>query len=419
MNNKTTNKSVILAIIVILFGLGIAGGTYAFLTLSLNVVDGVYNVGSHCFLIDYGIDNGDGTQNIEGTMFPSSGPVGGLDGKVSLKISDSCSLVGNGTVKLHINSETSNKFTTVGAAHCENPNTLETMHDYTTSGSCTSNSGSWTSTTTPLKYAVYTTNDTTGTPIAKGYIVSGDIGNDKTILSNIDVNRVLKEYYIYFWLDGYMTDNTYVELPFSGYISAEATQKEDVLPNGYQRVEYIESSGSQYILTDIIPTNTTGMYAKVVSKNITTDLIYFGTRGSTNARFWVGNYTNKKVYVGWNGNITYYSKVTTTSAINEISVNYLNNRKSSVNNDVVNSSLATLAEQSYPIAIFAGNNSGTVGLKSSIQLYDFKISEGSKITHEFIPCYKTSGTVIGLYDIMNGVFYPNNGSGTFTKGPNI
>ena len=415
MNNKTINKSVLMAVFVILFGLSVAGGTYAYLTLSLNVVDGVYNVGSHCFLIDYGIDNGDGTQNIEGTMFPSSGPAGGLDGKVSLKISDSCNLVGNGTVKLHINSETSNKFTTVGAAHCENPNTLETMHDYTTSGSCTSNSGSWTSTSTPLKYAVYTTNDTTGTPIAKGYIVSGDIGNDKTILSNVDVNRALKEYYIYFWLDGYMTDNTYVELPFSGYISAEATQKEDVLPSGYQRVEYIESSGSQYILTDIIPTNTMGAYAKASSNDSSSDLLYFGARTITNGRFWVGN-SSQRIYVGWNTNTFHNIE---DGSINEINFNFLNSRKLSVNNTVVRSSIATLESQTYPIAIFAGNNIGSITNKSKIKLYDFKISEGNKIVNEYIPCYKTSGTVIGLYDIMNGVFYPNNGSGTFTKGPNI
>jgi hypothetical protein len=47
-------------------------------------------------------------------------------------------------------------------------------------------------------------------------------------------------------------------------------------------------------------------------------------------------------------------------------------------------------------------------------LYDNNV-----LVRDFIPCYRKSDNEIGLYDVVNGVFYANAGSGTFTKGNNI
>ena len=38
---------------------------------------------------------------------------------------------------------------------------------------------------------------------------------------------------------------------------------------------------------------------------------------------------------------------------------------------------------------------------------------------ELIPCYRKSDNVIGLYDMVGGTFYINNGTGTFTKGDDV
>ena len=218
------NKYVVLSIAVLLLGLAVAGGTYAWLTLALNVTNANYNVGSHCFSINYNIDNEDGSQDISGTLFPGSGPIKGLSGRVGFKVSDSCDLLASGTLKLHLNSETSTRFGTVGEAHCENPDTYETLHEYTTSSECAGH-GNWTSTSTVLKYAVYDNATATGTPIGAGFITTSDIGTDKVIAENIDITKTQAYYYVFIWLDGYLTDNTYTELPFSGYISANAVQK--------------------------------------------------------------------------------------------------------------------------------------------------------------------------------------------------
>lgn len=36
-----------------------------------------------------------------------------------------------------------------------------------------------------------------------------------------------------------------------------------------------------------------------------------------------------------------------------------------------------------------------------------------------VPCYRKSDGEIGMYDLVNGVFYTNSGSGTFIKGDDV
>jgi hypothetical protein len=49
--------------------------------------------------------------------------------------------------------------------------------------------------------------------------------------------------------------------------------------------------------------------------------------------------------------------------------------------------------------------------------YYFNIYNRNTSTYErqMIPCYRKSDNVIWMYDIVNWVFYTNNGSWTFTK----
>ncbi len=218
MNNKNT----ILIISVLLIGLCVIGGTYAWLTANVNVTNGTYSGFTDCFLIDYT----DNTQTITGTMFPGSGPTKGLSGSVSMKINSSCTILGDGSIYLHINNGTSTRFGTTASAHCENPNTLVTLPNYTTSSTCSSGGGSWVTNGKVFKYAVYDNASGTGTPLRAGYFDSSKIGDEMLLYNGFQVNTTQKTFYIFFWLDGYVTDNTYVELPFDGYIVGRAKQTE-------------------------------------------------------------------------------------------------------------------------------------------------------------------------------------------------
>lgn len=222
MNSK--KKMVFLSVGIILAGLLIAGGTYAYLTIAANVKNGNYVGNTTCFSINYDITNADGTLPITGTLLPSANPSGGLVGNLSIGVKSGCSVSGLGNLHLVVSSGGNVLFQKV-ATHCENAKTLKTLTQYTTSSACTAVTGNvWVTNGSALKYAIYDNNNPTSSqPLSVGYI---DRIADINIYNQFSISSTAKTYYIYIWLDGNFADETYLSQPFSGYIYADATQVE-------------------------------------------------------------------------------------------------------------------------------------------------------------------------------------------------
>lgn len=197
-------------------------------------------------------------------------------------------------------------------------------------------------------------------------------------------------------------------------VSVSAKNK---LPVLYQEVEYIQSTGTQYIMTNIVPSNDMGIHTKVASLNTNSDLIYMGSKQGDNVRTWIGNNKNK-LYFGWNS-LTNNRPNIISGNVNIVDMNYLNSRNNVFNNTIIESNIGVLGSNSYPITIFAGNNSGTILYNSSIRLYELKISRGTNIKNYFIPCYRISDNKPGLYDLIEDTFYTNQGTGEFEVGPDM
>ena len=175
--------------------------------------------------------------------------------------------------------------------------------------------------------------------------------------------------------------------------------------------EYIQSSGTQYIKTNIPASNTKWVYMRVSSQDIATDLLYFGSRKWTDTRFWIGNSTNSSwnLYLWWNTNDR---GVISANTIFEAKLNYLNSRKKEVNDTVILRNIWTLdSSNDVPFYIFAWNdNYSTDSSKyapSKIKLYSCKISDWNEIIHNFKPCYITATWEAGLWDDIEKKFYWN------------
>ena len=67
-----------------------------------------------------------------------------------------------------------------------------------------------------------------------------------------------------------------------------------------------------------------------------------------------------------------------------------------------------------PLTIFALNDAvdGVVE-NSNTKLYSLKIYDSNKLVRDFVPCYRNSDQVLGLYDTVENKFYTNNGTGNF------
>lgn len=443
---NTKNKNIILSIIVIFVGLLVAGGTYAFLTFSLNVTNGEYATGTECFNIEYNVNNGDGTQDITGTMFPSSGPSKGLNGKVSINVNSSCTMSGIGTLKLHVNDGTSSALSTKAAprcvshftgldmseyttesactgagevwkypdSYCEKADTLEVMKEYTTESTCTSNGGVWTTNGSPLKYAVYDSAGTSGNLLSSGHFDSGFVGTDVTLYDNFPVGTTVKNYYIYIWLDGNLTDNSFTELPFSGLINAEVAQLN--LPSGYQRVEFIKSTGTQYINTEypLWKDQNWKMEFKFDLSEFYNYNNMFGSvdQSNINNEIWIAN--DKKYYIRVGGiGKTAIATLSLNTPYIIVHDNTGNNLLNYVNGSLV--STLTKSNTSFNSNLSFGHRAGGQYLKGKI--YYLKFWSNGQLVRDMIPCY--NGSVGGLYDLISGKFYTSSGTNSFETGPSI
>lgn len=188
------------------------------------------------------------------------------------------------------------------------------------------------------------------------------------------------------------------------------------LPEIYQEVEYIESTGTQYIDTGVSPDNGTGL--KVIFSDLTVatrDFNFIGSRLQGSSRFMI-NYANGNFGYGWDGYYTTNENIN-ISMKNTAELNFYNNRHFIANGNTL-ANLSTIAISNMPTIYIFGQHSQANNLYS-YKVYECEITQDDLLICKFIPCYRKSDNEIGLYDAKNGVFYTNAGTGTFIKGNNI
>lgn len=184
------------------------------------------------------------------------------------------------------------------------------------------------------------------------------------------------------------------------------------VPSGYRKVEYLESSGTQYIDTGVYcnhnMTFSTGI-AKVENVNTT----WFGSRNS-------GNYSTKNEQIYLNQNTRTITLFSTTADIAnaDFSLNYITDITPQIGTkyDIRNMTcVETMNNAIYPLFLFGLNNIGTPTLMSA-RIYYLFIKESQVTLHYFIPVVRNSDDKPGMYDLVNDVFYTNTGTGEFTYG---
>lgn len=190
------------------------------------------------------------------------------------------------------------------------------------------------------------------------------------------------------------------------------------LPSGYTQVEYLESSGTQYIDTGFIPNNNTRLIAQM---KLEAGYSYTALGARTSA-------TSNAFAFGASKNGYYVSQYGNTSSANAILSTDLNTTDPFVidknkhltyfNGDLVHTATESTFNAPYPMTLFAVNNNGTISNKSVMSLYYCQIYDDGIIVRDFVPC-KNSSNVLGLYDLVNDMFYTNAGTGEFTAGSDI
>ena len=196
------------------------------------------------------------------------------------------------------------------------------------------------------------------------------------------------------------------------------------LPQGFTRVEYLQSSGTQYIDTGYKPNNTTeyeivgymnpsGVFGvSRWSGEPTYDT--FGAHSITaNPLDYYGRYSSNK-YLNLPSSV-FSKQIVWKHTSTNISIKNVIDGTSYVNQNIV----TDVFQSTYNLWIFGFNNMGTILSRSvGCKINTFKIWDNGVLIRDFIPCIDPLG-VACMYDLVGKKPYYNQGTGTFTTGRKI
>lgn len=182
------------------------------------------------------------------------------------------------------------------------------------------------------------------------------------------------------------------------------------LPSGYEQLQYIEGTGTQYINSGFIPNNSTRLVMDIEPVSVNGTHI-FGSRSSSSA----SNFFLLLCTGGYYRDDYAANKLTTTVAPSG-RVTIDKNKNNIAIGETSYSHTAATFTGVYPIALLASNTGGTVSYFTKAKLYSCQIYDNGTLVRNFIPCKNAAGTV-GLWDDVNSTFYSNAGTGVFLAGP--
>ena len=208
------------------------------------------------------------------------------------------------------------------------------------------------------------------------------------------------------------------------------------LPSTYVELEYIESTGTQYIDTGYIPkmttkleldlsfngtfkdTNTYGggsaLLGVTENNGQATYSINFGGSSSHSNRLYP--WFNKSYQV--NGQQSQELNITNAIRTNR---NTLTVESGSIRYGTVSRSITPKSgNQTSSMLLFGRknvtNNATSIFTAYNMRVYSLKLYENNILVRNYIPVMRNSDNAIGLYETINNVFYGNSGTGTFNAG---
>lgn len=180
----------------------------------------------------------------------------------------------------------------------------------------------------------------------------------------------------------------------------------------YTRVEYLESTGTQYINTGINASNTISMEVKGSDFDATGAQIIVADQAGINANiqgFRIVKLTSSSKLSGCKNNACAQSNL---DAVDEF-IARLSPSGFFVNGNFVNS-LPTVVSGVGQIRMFAGVYAGTY-YYSSGKIYYCQIYDNGVLVRDMIPVLDSDG-IPCMYDMVSGEFFYNAGTGDFVAG---
>lgn len=191
------------------------------------------------------------------------------------------------------------------------------------------------------------------------------------------------------------------------------------LPSGYTELEYIQSTGTQYINTGFMPNGKSKIAMNLTPLSDSSNACFFCARNEASA---TAGTTYTAFYLSSNYyRFDFYGKSGQSDGVDAVGTNINIEASGGVckigSKTITNA--ASTAASSMPWILLASARTSSISDLANMataKLYSCQIYDNGALVRNFIPCKNLSGE-IGLYDAVNGQFYANAGTGTFTAGP--
>ena len=286
------------------------------------------------------------------------------------------------------------------------------------------------------------------TQIYEKYGIQYSLSSNGNAMTSIIIPTKTNLYFIGYYTGENGTGTQYIDS--NGYLTSYASNTHftsngtlyaywRTLPTEYQKVEYVESTGTQYIDTGFCPNQDTRWVVDANIKYHEKECNVMGCRTNT-LKFYFAKFCS---YNNNNFAIAYGKEETGSTSSSPYPYSYLYNSKHlfdfNKNNLYVDGNLLLQTPQSsgfsipYSIYIFAMHDaySGTptVTCYTHAKLYSSQIYDNGTLVRDFIPCRTKTVVIdvegntcpkdtIGLYDTVNNDFYSPKG-GTLTAGSDV
>lgn len=183
------------------------------------------------------------------------------------------------------------------------------------------------------------------------------------------------------------------------------------LPTEYQEVEYIESSGTQYIDTGFVVNKSDNYVLEIDGLFPSQAQAYQGCNGYM--QFFVGSKygisNESSISVGNRDTVRIaYANQTATLTVN--------------GSQAESKSWASYSGANVKLGVLRmgeTNNGWFNGGAASGTIYGYKVWKDEVLVSDCIPCVRNSDNVAGVYDVIREQFITNVGSGVFAVGSNM
>ena len=193
----------------------------------------------------------------------------------------------------------------------------------------------------------------------------------------------------------FVENSSNAEITNKGIFEGKEFEDTMYVPQEYEMVEYIQSTGTQYIDSGI------SLGTNMVFETVVSDVVegaYIITQGNYGLRY------NWSTFVNFVSGRRFRGTITAKAGV----VNLVKGSNDFISVDGVNGNQES--DNDTP--------SGNVMICKSggCKMYKCILYNGDTLVRYYIPVRRRTDSVLGLYDCVNNKFYVNAGSGTFNAG---